>query len=147
VTPYSEAEPDFSPDGRWIAYSSNDSGRFEIYARPFPGPGGKVQVSTEGGTEAVWSRDGSELFYRNGGRMMSVPVRVGAELRVGRPVVLFERPGLLALPFVEFRQYDVAPDGKSFVMIQLPDAQASPASVPILVTNWFSELERKVSAR
>ncbi|MEX0879184.1 MAG: protein kinase [Thermoanaerobaculia bacterium] len=146
ATPYDEAQPDFSPDGHWIAYTSNDSGRFEIYARPFPGPGGRVQISTEGGMEPVWSRDGNELFYRDGDRMMSVPARLGGELRVGQPTVLFEKPGLFALPFLEFRQYDVAPDGKSFVMIQLPDAQA-PASVPILVTNWFSELERKVSAR
>jgi serine/threonine-protein kinase len=146
VTPYFEGQPDFSPDGRWIAYTSNDSGRFEVYARPFPGPGGKVQVSTEGGAEAAWSRDGSELFYRNGDRMMSVPVRLGPELAVGRPAVLFERPGLVVLPEIEFRQYDVAPDGKSFVMIQLPDAQA-PTAVPVLVTNWFAELERKVAAR
>jgi serine/threonine-protein kinase len=143
VTPYLEGQPDFSPDGRWIAYTSNDSGRFEVYARPFPGPGGRVQVSAEGGTEPVWSRGASELFYRNGDQMMSVPVRLGAELRVGRPAVLFERPGLLVVPGIEFRQYDVAPDGKSFVMIQLPDTQA-PAATPILVTNWFAELEQKV---
>ncbi|MGE5276438.1 MAG: protein kinase domain-containing protein [Acidobacteriota bacterium] len=146
VTPYFEAEPDFSPDGRWIAYTSNESGNFEIYARPFPGPGGRVQISTDGGVEPAWSRDGRELFYRKGDRMMAVPVRSGAHLSVGRPAVLFETSGLLALPTIEIRQYDPAPDGQSFVMIRLPDAQA-PAPSPILVVNWFAELERKVAER
>ncbi|MGH9368740.1 MAG: protein kinase domain-containing protein [Thermoanaerobaculia bacterium] len=141
---YEEAEPDFSPDGRWIAYTSDESGRYEIYARPFPGPGAKVPISTSGGTEPAWGRDGKELFYRNGDRMMAVPVKLGPELAAGKPAVLFEKPGLLALPFREMRQYDVAPDGKSFVMIQIPDTRA-PSADPILITNWFAELERKVS--
>jgi serine/threonine-protein kinase len=144
VTPDTEAQPDLSPDGRWIAYTSDESGRFEVYARPFPGPGGKLQISADGGMEPVWSRDGRELFYRNGDRMMAVPVRLGQQLHAGRPAALFTGGGFLALPFVEFRQYDVAPDGKGFVMIHLPDAQA--AAVPILVTNWFSELDRKAAA-
>jgi eukaryotic-like serine/threonine-protein kinase len=144
VTPDTEAQPDLSPDGRWITYTSDESGRLEVYARPFPGPGGKLQISADGGTEPVWSRDGRELFYRNGDRMMSVTVRLGQELHAGRPAVLFTAAGFLALPFVEFRQYDAAPDGKSFVMIQLPDAQA--VAVPILVTNWFSELVGKAAS-
>ncbi len=146
VTADTEAQPDLSPDGRWIAYTSNESGRFEIYARPFPGPGGKLQISADGGMEPVWSRDGREVFYRNGDRMMSVPVRLGTPLQVGRPAALFAEPGFLTLPIVEFRQYDVAPDGKSFVMVQLPDAQA-PAQAPVLVANWFAELERKLSEK
>jgi serine/threonine-protein kinase len=141
ATSHEEAQPDFSPDGRWIAYVSNESGRYEVYARPFPGPGGKVQVSTEGGMEPVWSRDGKEIYFRNRDRMMMASVRLGPELSVGKPAALFEKPGFLIVPFTEFRQYDVAPDGRSFVMIQLPDG-AAPAPVPVLVTNWFAEVER-----
>ena len=73
-TPSNESAPIISPDGRWLAYVSNESGRFEIYARPFSGPGGKWQISTEGGTEPVWARNGRELFYRNGDKMMAVDV-------------------------------------------------------------------------
>jgi hypothetical protein len=92
--------------------------------------------------EPVWSRDGKEIFFRNRDRMMTVPVRLGPEPSVGKPAALFEKPGFLMVPFTEFRQYDVAPDGKSFAMIQLPDA-ATPAPVPVLVTNWFAEVDRK----
>src|SRR5262249_44958019 len=69
-TPANEGGPTFSPDGRWLAYQSDESGRWEIYVRPFPSPGGKVQISTEGGAEPVWARNGRELFYRNGRKMM-----------------------------------------------------------------------------
>ncbi len=138
-----DGNPQVSPDGRWIAYVSNDAGRYEVYARPFPGPGGKVQVSTEGGVEPAWSRDGKEIFYRTRDRMMSVPVALGSGLSIGKPATLFQNSDVYAIPFAEIRQYDVAPDGRSFVMIRLPDTQA-PAFVPVLVTNWFAELERKL---
>ena len=64
-TPFNETAPRFSPDGRWLAYISDESGRFEIYVQPYPGPGGKWQISTEGGTEPVWNPNGRELFYRS----------------------------------------------------------------------------------
>src|SRR6202030_1842180 len=69
-TPFNETAPRFSPDGRWLAYSSDESGRREIYVQPYPGPGGKRQISTEGGTEPVWNPDGRELFYRCANKMM-----------------------------------------------------------------------------
>ena len=69
-TRFDEAEPKFSPDGRWLAYISDESGRYEIYVQPYPGPGGKWQISTEGGTEPVWNPNGRELFYRSGDKMM-----------------------------------------------------------------------------
>jgi Tol biopolymer transport system component len=143
ATPQEEVQPDFSPDLRWVAYVSDESGRFEVYARAYPGPGPKIQVSADGGMEPVWSRDGKELFFRDGDRLMSAPVRPGPDLSFAKASVVFEKPGLLSLPFTEFRQYDVAPDGKSFVMIQLPEANAPPA-VPVLVTNWFAEVGRKL---
>ena len=143
VTRDTEAQPDLSPDGRWIAYVSDESGRLEVYARPLPGPGAKVQISAEGGKEPAWSRDGREIFFRNGDRMMSAPVKTGMELQVGRPTTLFSVPGLLTLPFLEFRQYDAAPDGQSFVMLQVPPAP--PTEAPVLVSNWFTELERKTA--
>ena len=74
-TPFSETAPRFSPDGRWLAYVSDESGRYEIYVQPYPGPGGKWQISTEGGTEPVWNPNGRELFYRSGNKMMAVDVR------------------------------------------------------------------------
>jgi hypothetical protein len=75
--------------------------------------------------------------------MMSVPVALDSGLSIGKPATLFQKSDFYAIPFAEIRQYDVAPDGKSFVMIRLPDTQA-PESVPVLVTNWFAELERKL---
>jgi hypothetical protein len=136
-------QPDFSPDGRWIAYASDESGRYEVYARAHAGPGPKIQVSADGGMEPVWSRDGKELFFRDGDRLMTAPVRPGSDLSFAKASVVFEKPGFLSLPFTEFRQYDVAPDGRSFVMIQLP-AENTPPAVPVLVTNWFAEVGRKL---
>ena len=74
ASPANEGTPAFSPNGRWLAYTSDESGRSEIYVRPFPGPGGKWQVSTDGGTEPVWARSGRELFFRSGDRMMAAPI-------------------------------------------------------------------------
>src|SRR6266571_4581457 len=78
-TRFTEAGPRFSPDGRWIAYGSDESGQYEIYVRPYPGPGGKWQVSTEGGEHVIWSRDGKEIFYRNGQKWMVVAVNLKPE--------------------------------------------------------------------
>jgi eukaryotic-like serine/threonine-protein kinase len=71
-TPFNESAPQFSPDGRWLAYVSDESGRYEIYVQLYLGPGGKWQISTEGGTEPVWNRNLRELFYRSGDKMMAV---------------------------------------------------------------------------
>jgi Tol biopolymer transport system component len=90
-TSFNEHTPKLSPDDRWLAYVSNESGRDEIYVTRFP-RGGKWQISTEGGTEPMWSRDGRELFYRNGEQMIAVAISGGSELSPGRPTVLFEGP-------------------------------------------------------
>src|SRR3972149_1341479 len=73
-TPYEDTAPKFSPDGKWLAYTSDESGRREIYVQPYPGPGGEWQISTGGGQEPVWNPKGSELFYRNGSKIMAVDV-------------------------------------------------------------------------
>lgn len=143
-TPFAEAQPTFSVDGRWIAYTSNESGRFEIYVRPHPGPGRKIQVSPSGGSEPLWSRDGRELFYRSGDRMLAVPVRRDPDLSFGTPQILFESRAFRDTD-PEFRQYDVAPDGR-FVMIEKEPAGTSRPQLR-LVLNWFSELSSRAPAR
>src|SRR4029077_15998782 len=110
------SSPCFSPDGRWIAYTSNESGRTEVYVRPYPGPGGKWQVSTDGGTEPAWNPKGRELFYRAGNRMMATPVTFQPAFSVGKPAVLFEGswlPSPRTSP-----NYDVSRDGQRFLMLK-----------------------------
>ncbi|MDA2927430.1 protein kinase [Acidobacteria bacterium AH-259-G07] len=142
-TRFAEVYPEFSPDGRWIAYMSNESGRMEIYVRPFPGPGGKWQISTEGGRLPRWSPDGRELFYRNGNKMIAVAVRSeGESLRAGKPRQLFEGsfPSLYPYP-----DYDITPDGKRFVMFKMDTEKEEAAFTHLnFVLNWFEELKRLV---
>ena len=109
-TPFNEYHPMFSPDGRWLAYTSDESGRAEVYVRAFPGPGGKWQVSTDGGVYPLWAPSGRELFYRSGDKMMVVPISTAPELRPGTPVVLFEEPyHKLGLAVNNYHSYDVKP--------------------------------------
>jgi eukaryotic-like serine/threonine-protein kinase len=113
-TPFTEGGPRFSPDGHWLAYVSDESGRFEIYVQPYPGPGGKWQISTEGGTEPVWNPNGRELFYRSGNKMMAVDVTTQPSFTVGKPRMLFMGeyvPTVTTPP-----NYDVSPDGQRFLM-------------------------------
>jgi predicted Ser/Thr protein kinase len=131
-------DPAFSPDGHWVAYRSNETGNREIYLAPYPGPGGKFLISTEGGTMARWSSDGRELFYRNGDKMMAVDVQTSPVFRAGTPKVLFQGN------YGSF--YDVAPDGKRFLMIKPPAAAQAPTAQVTVVLNWFEELRRRVPA-
>jgi serine/threonine-protein kinase len=143
-TPFNEHSGMLSPDDRWLAYVSNESGREEIYVTPFPGPGGKWQVSAEGGTEPLWSRDGRELFYRSGEKMMAVPISSGQELTPGKPTLLFEgryQTGLVGGDTGS--NYDVAADGR-FVMIRAEEG-SGPTQINV-VLNWFEELKRLVPA-
>jgi len=138
-TPFSEGWMEFSPNGRWVAYTSNESGRWEVYVRPFPGPGGKVQISSEGGTEAVWSRNGRELFYRNRARMMAVAVSMEPTFSAAKPRLLFE--GRYEMGVVSgMINYDVSRDGERFLMLKSSGAAEPPLDV---VLNWFSELSRR----
>jgi len=139
-TPFNEGAPRFSPDGKWLAYVSNESGRYEIYLRPFPGPGGKWQISTEGGTEPVWNRNGRELFYRNGDKMIAVDIVAQPNFVAGKPRLLFE--GKHELSPGTFAYYDVSPDGQHFLMLKASEAgEAAPTQINI-VLNWFEELKR-----
>ncbi len=125
--------PALSPDGHWVAYVSNESGRLEVYVRPFPGPGGRWQVSLAGGTEPVWAGNGRELFYRNGTRMMVAAIALHPTFTVGARRVLFEG-NYLNDPV--YRSYDVTRDGRSFVLVRSP----KPLGDFIVVLNWFDQL-------
>jgi len=141
-TPFDEADPMFSPDGRWMAYISNESGRYEVYVQPYPGPGGKYQISTEGGTEPAWNRNGKELFYRSGDKMMAVDIVTQPSFAAGTSRVLFEGRYEVA-PF-PITNYDVSPDGQRFLMLKpVEQTGAAPAQINV-VLNWFEELKRRV---
>ncbi|MBI1955765.1 MAG: PD40 domain-containing protein [Acidobacteria bacterium] len=114
-TQFTEGGAKFSPDGRWLAYASDESGRYEIYVQPFPGPGGKWQISTDGGTEPVWGRNG-KLFYRSGDRMMVVETNTQPTFNSGTPRLLFQ--GNYGLASTTLVNYSVTADGQRFVMIK-----------------------------
>jgi eukaryotic-like serine/threonine-protein kinase len=141
LTPFDERSPRFSPDGKWLAYVSDESGRNDVYVQPFPGPGPKWLVSTEGGIDPVWSRDGRELFYRHGDQMMVVPVAPRVEFSADHPRRLFE---------MRFDagdngpNYDVSPDGKWFLMLR---SEQGPVPAELhLVLNWFGEVTARAQA-
>jgi serine/threonine-protein kinase len=136
-TKFNEWGPVFSVDGKWVTYVSDESGTYEVYVRPYPGPGGKRQISTNGGEEVLWSRDGRTLYYRNALTWMSVAVLTEPEFRADAPKVMFEGP-YLNVPGLS---YDVAPDGKHFLMIEENQRQA-PTTQLNVVLNWFEELKR-----
>jgi len=137
----SQVQPALSADGLWLAYSSDESGRSEIYITPYLGAAGRQQASTDGGAAPVWSPDGRTLYYWNENRMMAAPIRGSSELNVGTPRVLFEGRYYLGYP-KNPRTYDLAPDGQRFVMI-LPERASTPTEFQI-VLNWFEELQRLV---
>jgi hypothetical protein len=138
-TPFNEMNPHFSPDGRWVAYDSDETGRTEVYALPFPGPGRKWRISTDGGIQPLWARDGRELFYRNGDAIMGVTIQTSPSFSPARPRLLFRR----ALGTTMRYQYDVAPNGLFLVIEPLPPPALGPLTI---VLNWHTELERRLSA-
>lgn len=141
-TRFNEGAPRFSPDGRWLAYDSDESGRYEVYVQPYPGPGGKWQISTEGGMEPVWNPNGRELFYRSGDKMMAVDIVNQPGFAAGRPRKLFEgRYGENPLN----PNYDVSRDGQRFLMTRESEQDSSATQINV-VLNWFEELKQKVPA-
>jgi eukaryotic-like serine/threonine-protein kinase len=126
----------FSPDGRWLAYQSNETGRMQVYVQSYPDLSQKRPISTEGGTEPAWRRTGGELYYRNGASTMVVSVRTSPSLDVGTPRELFRGPFLEDI--YGDRSYDVMPDGEHFLMFE-----ANPAAAPELrvIRNWAAELK------
>jgi serine/threonine-protein kinase len=137
-------DPALSPDGRWLAYSSDESGRDEIYVCAFPGPGGKWQLSTGGGNDPAWSRDGRELFFLSARRMMLVSVETEPHFSASRPKVLFKFD--FDPTHYHGRGYDISADGKRLLVVQRPTPTAGETTTPTLqvTLNWFEELKRLV---
>ena len=131
-TQFSEAQGAFSPDGKWVAYQSNESGRYEIHVRPFPGPGGQWQVSTSGGISPRWRADGKELYYiAPDSKLMAVGVSTqGTTFTPGTPEALFPTH---ITPGVFKQQYDVAHDGRFLINTELDTASTEPIH---LLLNW-----------
>jgi Tol biopolymer transport system component/predicted Ser/Thr protein kinase len=142
-TPAWEVSPAFSPDGRWLAYAASDTGQQEIYVRPFPGPGGRWQVSSNGGTFPEWSPNGKELFYRDIDRriMVAAYTAKGDTFQVDKPRVFAEAPLQATTP--SNRNFDLHPDGKRFAIVGAPrQGDAATRNKLVLVTNFFEELRR-----
>ena len=137
---HEEAAPAFSPDGRWLAYSSNESGRREIHVQPYPGSGGKWQISTDGGQEPLWNPKGGELFYRSGGKLMAVDVDTRSGFTASKPRTVFEGA---YLPGGSYPSYDVSQDGQGFLMVKPVEDRITPTQINVAL-NWFAELKRLV---
>ena len=147
VTPFlnsqsNESFPDFSPDGRWMAYTSDESKRDEVYVRAFPGPGMKEQVSSEGGKEPLWARNGKQLFYRRQDQVWVVDVRTDGGFALSKPRLLFEKPGYGSGNPI--RAYDLSLDSERFLLVKTENWKPTPVTEMTLVQNWFEELKRLV---
>jgi eukaryotic-like serine/threonine-protein kinase len=134
-----------SPNGRWLAYASDESGRREIYVRAFPGPGGTWQMSTDGGNEPLWNANGRELFYRNGDAVMSVEVNTAQGFASGKPRVLFTGRYRRGSNWWARPNYDVSPDGQRFLMLKNVGGDSPPPTDVAVVLNWAAELRRLVA--
>jgi Tol biopolymer transport system component len=131
----------FSPDGRWMAYASNETGSMEIYVSPFPSVNGKWQVSSAGGQEPRWRQDGKELFYLSAeGKMMAAAVTAGTSFEAGSPVALFQTHPRQPVSASDVFSYDVSGDGQRFLILSKVD-EANPAPLSVLL-NWAAEMEK-----
>jgi eukaryotic-like serine/threonine-protein kinase len=152
---HNESQPRISPDGQWMAYTSDESGRSQVYARPFPDVDkGKWQVSAGGGDSPLWSPDGRELFYLNGDAVMKVAVKTDPSFSHETPVALFRgsfvNAVLNSFGNPNFNVWDISPDGKHFLMLKEPASGSSAAAGPKkikIVVNWFEELKQRVPAK
>jgi serine/threonine-protein kinase len=139
--PSQESHPRISPDGKWLVYQSSESGRYEVYVRPFPNAGARVQVSSEGGAEPLWSRSGTTIFYRS----LTGGVE-SANLNVGTTIAVTARREMLPpadyLTDVTHASYDVWPDGSGFLMVKPIGGDTR----PVLVHNWGRELRERLAA-
>jgi serine/threonine-protein kinase len=133
-----EIAPALSPDGRWLTYVSNESGRNEVYVRSFPGMGARYQVSLDGGNEPVWSPRGGELFYRNGADVLVAAVRVSPGFEVTNRATLFSNPDYSSSQYEA--TYDVSPDGQQFVMVRRTQAAASDLTITL---HWFDNIRAR----
>jgi serine/threonine-protein kinase len=147
ITPFlnsraDEEYPEFSPDGRWMAYMSDESGRTEVYVRPFPGPGGKWLISQEGGREPLWARSGKQLFYRQPDQeqVWVVDTQTEGGFSASKPRLLFKATGLG--PGDPIRTWDASLDGQRFLMVKNEEMKSTPVTEMVLVMNWLEELKR-----
>ena len=129
----------FSPDGHWIAYVSAQSRRSQVYLQAYPGPGERVQVSTDGGLEPVWGPNGSELYFRTATKLMAVDVKSQPMLTVGKPRLFFEGEYRLS-----HHDYGLLPDGRHYIMIQ-PGGKRPPAELHVVV-NWAEEVRARLAS-
>jgi Tol biopolymer transport system component len=136
-----EGKPVFSPDGRWVAFQSDESGQHEVFVGSFPNIGQKYRISTDGGTEPVWATDGEELFYRNGDKMMAAAVMTSREFSSAEPKLLFESKYWQSSVAHTGASYDVASNGR-FLMITESEQDLTQINV---VINWAAEVKRLVS--
>jgi hypothetical protein len=146
-TKFDEGAPRFSPDGKWVSYCSNESGRTQVYVTPYPGPGARIQVSTDGGTDAVWRRKGGELYYRQDDTMMAVSVATEPKLTLSKPRALWKgkyaegTSTMCGGPGATSTNYDVTADGDRFLMIQEKTTDSLARQVHV-VLGWAEELKR-----
>lgn len=143
-TPFAERAGKLSPDGRYVTYISDESGSHEVYVEEFPVRGGKSQVSTAGGVQPRWSRDGKELFYVEDGSLIAVRVTTKPNFSIGPRQRLFQSSGLRITPS-HLPNYDVSSDGQRFVIPERVESEA-PAVIRV-VQNWFSEFDNRPAAR
>jgi Tol biopolymer transport system component len=139
---FTKVHPALSPNGKWLAYSSNESTVPQVMLRPFPGSGGATQVSVDGGTEPVWSPNGRQLYYRHGRQVMAVTVTESPTLTLGERRVLFDGP-YVTLGLGGHQSMSVSPDGKRFVLLKRLDDD----SRLVVTTNWFTELRAKIGSK
>jgi len=141
-TPAGESDGQLSPDGKWVAFQALVSSRQEVYVAPFPGPGPRRQVSIDGGVEPLWSRDGRELFFQSGTKLMGVTVNPGAAFSASPPRILHE--GRFFKTINGNTSWSITPDGARFLRIQRVEPERAVTSIE-LVLNWFAELKRKAA--
>lgn len=147
----SEGSSKFSPDGRWLAYCSSESGKPQVYVQAFPGPGAKIQISNDGGTDPVWKRSGGELFYRNGDSMIVVAVATAPTFKAGRPQELSKgryshgMSSSCGAPGTTSSNYDVTVDGRRFLMIKDEDQDSNTSRQMVVVLGWADEVNRSTA--
>ena len=143
-----KGSPKFSPEGRWLAYCSNESGKPQVYVQAFPGPGPKIQISNDGGTDPVWKRNGGELYYRNGDSMMAVAISTSPTFIAGRPQELWKghyshgMSSSCGPPGATSSNYDVTANGTRFLMIKDDDQDRAVSKEMVVVLGWADELRR-----
>jgi dipeptidyl aminopeptidase/acylaminoacyl peptidase len=148
ATEHAERYPEFSPDGRWIAYCTDQEGHSEVYIRPSTGTGETIKASRGGGLSPVWSRSGKYLFYRKGvamNQMWVVEIKTEPEISLTPPQLLFEKEGFAGS--APIRGYDISLDDQRFLMVKRGERESRPVIEMILIQNWFEEIKRLVPAR